>query len=90
MPVTCSSSAAGAAIWSRLSSSRASLRDTLPGKGWDGQDACLFSKRLETGRFVWPSAKEGKVSLTAAQLSMLLEGIDWRVPQRSWKPLKAG
>lgn len=39
---------------------------------WDGQGACLFSKRLEKGRFVWPSAKEGKISLTAAQLAMLL------------------
>lgn len=55
-----------------------------------GQGACLFSKRLEKGRFVWPSAKEGKIALTAAQLAMLLEGIDWRVPQRSWIPLKAG
>jgi transposase len=39
---------------------------------------------------VWPSAKEGKIALTAAQLAMLLEGIDWRLPQRSWTPLKAG
>jgi transposase len=36
--------------------------------------ACLFSKPLEQGRFVWPSAKDGKVALTAAQLAMLLEG----------------
>ena len=57
---------------------------------WDGQGACLFSKRLEKGRFVWPSAKEGKIALTLAQLAMLLEGIDWRLPQRSWAPLKAG
>jgi transposase len=57
---------------------------------WDGQGACLFSKRLERGRFVWPAAKDGKVSLTAAQLAMLLEGIDWRIPQRTWRPLKAG
>ncbi len=41
---------------------------------WDGQGACMFMKRLERGRFVWPSAKEGKVALTPAQLSMLLEG----------------
>src|SRR4051794_38321927 len=47
---------------------------------WDGQDACLFVKRLERGRFVWPQATEGKVSLTPAQLAMLLEGIDWRMP----------
>jgi transposase len=50
---------------------------------WDGQGACLFSKRLEKGRFVWSSAKEGNIALTAAQLAMLLEGIDWRLPQRS-------
>ncbi len=57
---------------------------------WDGQGACLFVKRLERGRFVWPSAAEGKVSLTPAQLSMLLEGIDWRMPQRTWQPEAAG
>ena len=27
---------------------------------WDNQGACLFSKRLERGRFVWPAAKDGK------------------------------
>ena len=57
---------------------------------WDGQGACLFSKRLEKGRFVWPSPATGKVSLTPAQLSMLLEGIDWRTPERTWRPLVAG
>lgn len=50
---------------------------------WDGQGACLFSKRLEKGRFVWPSAKDGKIALTPAQLAMLLEGIDWRLPLRT-------
>jgi len=53
---------------------------------WDGQGACLFSKRLEKGRFVWPSPSTGKVSLSPAQLSMLLEGIDWRMPERTWRP----
>lgn len=57
---------------------------------WDGQGACLFSKRLERGKFVWPATKEGKVSLTSAQLAMLLEGIDWRMPRRTWRPLRAG
>ena len=57
---------------------------------WDGQGACLFSKRLEKGRFVWPSAKDGKIALTPAQLAMLLEGIDWRLPQRTWRPMTAG
>ncbi len=57
---------------------------------WDGQGACLFSKRLEKGRFVWPSATSGKVSLSPAHLSMLLEGIDWRTPERTWRPLTVG
>ncbi len=50
----------------------------------------LYVKRLERGRFVWPQAREGVVSLTSATLSMLLEGIDWRAPQRTWRPEMAG
>ena len=57
---------------------------------WDQQGACLFSKRLEKGRVVWPAAKDGKISVTPAQLSMLLEGIDWRMPQKTWRPLMVG
>ena len=57
---------------------------------WDAQGACLFSKRLKKGRFVWLAAKDGKVSITPAQLSMLLEGIDWRMPQKTRRPLKVG
>jgi transposase len=53
---------------------------------FDGDGLCLFAKRLERGRFVWPQATEGVVSLTRAQLSMLLEGIDWRRPERTWEP----
>ncbi len=34
----------------------------------DGQGACLFAKRLERGRFLWPSVADGKVSITPAQL----------------------
>jgi transposase len=56
---------------------------------WDGSGLCLFAKRLERGRFVWPQAASGTVSLTAAQLSMLLEGIDWRRPVRTAAPLLA-
>ena len=51
---------------------------------WDGDGLCLFSKRLERGRFIWPKAAEGAVSLSRAQLSMLLEGIDWRRPERTF------
>ena len=57
---------------------------------WDQQGACLFSKRLENGRFVWPAAKDGKITVSGAQLSMLLEGIDWRMPKKTWRPLSVG
>jgi len=56
---------------------------------WDGQGLCLFAKRLEQGKFVWPQTTTGSVSLTGAQLSMLLEGIDWRRPVRTWQPMMA-
>jgi transposase len=56
---------------------------------WSGDGMCLFIKRLERGRFVWPQADSGSVYLSAAQLSMLLEGIDWRRPQRTWQPTHA-
>jgi transposase len=42
-----------------------------------GQDTCLYSKRLERGRFIWPSPAEGVVRLTSAQLATLLEGLPW-------------
>ncbi len=54
---------------------------------FDGDGLCLFQKRLERGRFIWPQASGGSVSLTPAQLSMLLEGIDWRRPVRTAQPL---
>ena len=57
---------------------------------FDGQGMCLFSKRMDRGRFVWPSTKTGSVVMTAAQLSMLLEGIDWRRPERTFTPSLAG
>jgi transposase len=56
----------------------------------DGQGMCLFAKRLERGRFIWPSPADGAVALSQAQLGYLLEGIDWRMPQRSWRPQAAG
>jgi transposase len=43
---------------------------------------CLFAKRLERGSFVWPSPADGRISIMQAQLTMLLEGIDWRMPER--------
>ena len=55
-----------------------------------GQGACLFSKRLERGRFLWPSPADGVVAITPAQLGYLLEGIDWRMPRKTWRPTAAG
>lgn len=56
---------------------------------YDGDGLCLFTKRLERGRFVWPQAEAGSILLSRAQLSMLLEGIDWRSPRRTWAPAVA-
>jgi transposase len=56
----------------------------------DGQGMCLFAKRLDRGRFIWPSAGDGVVTISSAQLGYLLEGIDWRMPQRTWQPTAAG
>lgn len=53
---------------------------------WSGDGMNLYAKRLERGRFVWPQATSGTVHLSSAQLSMLLEGIDWRRPVRTWQP----
>lgn len=56
----------------------------------DGLGMSLYAKRLDHGRFVWPAAKGGAVALTAAQLGYMLEGIDWRNPQHTWRPASAG
>ncbi len=57
---------------------------------FDGDGLCLFSKRLEKGRFQWPNATEGSHMITPAQLSMLLEALDWRAPRETWRPNAAG
>ena len=56
----------------------------------DGQGQCLFSKRLERGRFLWPSTADGALTISTAQLGYLLSGIDWRAPQYTWRPQAAG
>ncbi len=56
---------------------------------WDGDGLCLLAKRLERGRFIWPQATSGTVSLTPAQLAILLEGIDWRRPVHTSTPQMA-
>jgi len=56
----------------------------------DGQGLCLFAKRLERGRFIWPATNGEAVAISAAQLGYLLEGIDWRAPIRTQRPELAG
>jgi len=57
---------------------------------WDGQGFCLFVKRLDRGRFVWPRTQGGVAVLSAAQLGMLLEGMDWRNVRRTCRPEVVG
>lgn len=59
---------------------------------WDGTGLCLFTKRLEQGVFLWPSnIEQGEtLTLSSAQLAMLIDGVDWRVPERRWRPVAAG
>lgn len=56
----------------------------------DGLGMSLYAKRLERGRFIWPSPAAGIVSITPAQLAYLLDGIDWRNPQHTFRPQRAG
>lgn len=56
----------------------------------DGVGLSLYAKRLDKGRFIWPQAVDGVVSLTAGQVGYLLEAIDWRNPQQTWRPQSAG
>jgi transposase len=59
---------------------------------WDGTGLCLFTKRLEHGVFLWPSNVEPgeTLALSSGQLSMLIDGVDWRAPERQWRPAAAG
>ena len=56
----------------------------------DGLGMSLYAKRLERGWFLWPSPADGIVSITPAQLAYLLDGIDWRNPQHTFRPQRAG
>jgi transposase len=73
-------------FWGQVYIFRGRRGDLIKVLWFDGDGLCLFSKRLERGRFLWPQATSGTVSLTPAQLSMLLEGIDWRRPVRTQAP----
>jgi transposase len=56
----------------------------------DGIGLSLYAKRSDRGKFIWPSASSGAVSISAAQMAYMLEGIDWRNPQLTWRPQSAG
>ncbi|MFZ0056380.1 MAG: IS66 family insertion sequence element accessory protein TnpB, partial [Pseudolabrys sp.] len=56
----------------------------------DGIGLSLYAKRLDRGKFTWPAASDGAISISAAQMAYMLEGIDWRNPQLTWRPRSAG
>ena len=56
---------------------RAQRADRVKLLVYDGTGLVLYSKRLEAGRFTWPSPADGVVRLTSAQLATLLEGWPW-------------
>jgi transposase len=63
----------------------------------DGIGMSLYAKRLERGRFLWPSPAKpapakagGTVGISASQLAYMLDGIDWRNPRHTWRPRSAG
>ncbi|AOX16730.1 IS66 family insertion sequence element accessory protein TnpB [Nguyenibacter vanlangensis] len=64
--------------------------DTIKVLFWDRQGMCLAMKRLESGKFVWPQAKDGSVSLTTGQMAMLVEAIDWRATAWTARPQVVG
>ncbi len=57
----------------------------------DGVGMSLYTKRLEAGKFIWPTSSTGAaVAISTAQLGYLLEGIDWCNPRWTQHPAKAG
>ena len=50
---------------------------------YSGDGMNLLAKRLDGGHFVWPRTATGSMALTSAELSMLLEGMDWRRARRT-------
>ena len=70
---------------------RSKRSDRVKILAWDGTGLVLYSKRLEMGHFTWPAIQDGVITLTASQLSVLLDGLDWRkVAPRAVEPLRAG
>src|ERR1700683_1985218 len=71
---------------------RSKRSDRVKILAWDGTGLVLYSKRLETGHFIWPTSQDGVIALSASQLSVLLDGLDWKkvAPRLVDRPLRAG
>jgi transposase len=71
---------------------RSKRSDRVKILAWDGTGLVLYSKRLETSRFIWPAIQDGMITLSAAQFSVLLDGLDWKkvAPRVVDRPLRAG
>ena len=76
--------------WNRVADHLLSLTDSREIQLNDGQAASLYVRRLEKGRFLWPSPADGVVAITPAQMGYLLSGIDWRNPVETWRPTSVG
>jgi transposase len=57
---------------------RSKRADYLKVLYYDGTGLCLFAKRLENGKFLWPPIVDGSMTLSSAQLALLIEAMDWR------------
>ena len=44
---------------------------------YDGTGLCLFAKRLESGKFVWPPIVDGVMKLSPVEFAALFDGLDW-------------
>lgn len=91
LSIIASSLLSGQSINSAVFVFRGRRADRLKVLWWDGQGFCLFYKCFDSGKFIWPQADDKMtLGITKAQLSMLIEGIDWRNPQWTKAPLYAG
>lgn len=57
---------------------RSKRMDRLKLLHFDGSGTILVTKWLEAGKFFWPPVTGGVIKLTAAQMTLLLGGMDWR------------
>ena len=56
---------------------RAKRADRIKIVWWDGSGICLFTKRLDEDRFRWPKFEDGVIKLSWAQLTALVDGMEW-------------